>query len=472
MEMLISWLAVRREENHRGRHHQPCFNMSESDRRLLEPSPKRKKLPFIRENSQDTGTSDDVDLEEAISEISTPTLESNSRSATPTSHTGSSGTGEGVIRRGKGKRKNLKTKPAYKCTTYVKEEHGQPIFGVAINPFYKEGDLLTFATAGSNRVSIYELGETSGIKLLQSYVDADSNENFYCVSWMYEETTGLPLLAAAGSRGIIRIISPITLQCVKHIVAHGNPVNELKVYPNDCNLLLSVSKDNSLRLWNVKTNVLVLVFGGVEGHRDEVLSADFNLDGTRIISCGMDHSLKMWRLNKDSISETIKSSYQYNSAKSPKPFKSMCINIPDFSTRDIHRNYVDCVRWLGDFILSKSCENAIICWKPGSINTPLEEVRPNESQVTVLYSFEYTSCDIWFMRFSIDYWQRVIALGNQIGKVFVWDIDVDDPQKSRFSTFSHPKCLTAIRQTALSKDAGILLCVCDNGTIWRWDRTK
>ena len=51
----------------------------------------------------------------------------------------------------------------------------------------------------------------------------------------------------------------------------------------------------------LQTEHNIAIFGGVEGHRDEVLSADFNLDGTRIISCGMDHSLKMWRMDTENI---------------------------------------------------------------------------------------------------------------------------------------------------------------------------
>lgn len=81
-------------------------------------------------------------------------------------------------------------------------------------------------------------------------------------------------------------------------------------------------------------------------------------------------------------------------------------------------------------------------------------------------------CDIWFIRFSFDYSKKSMALGNKSGKTFIYNLDVVEPSLIKASILTHPKCVTAIRQTALSRDASILICVCDDGTVWRWDINK
>jgi len=51
---------------------------------------------------------------------------------------------------------------------------------------------------------------------------------------------------------------------------------------------------------------------------------DFNIHGSRLISCGMDHSLKMWRVDAGPIQEAIENSYTYNAAKAKELVLLLC----------------------------------------------------------------------------------------------------------------------------------------------------
>ena len=56
----------------------------------------------------------------------------------------------------------------------------------------------------------------------------------------------------------------------------------------------------------------------------------------------------------------------------------------------------------------QACENRIALWKPGKTLTSLDsELKPADSDVTKIHEFELQECDIWFMRFSIDFFQTV-----------------------------------------------------------------
>ena len=188
-------------------------------------------------------------------------------------------------------------------------------------------------------------------------------------------------------------------------------------------MLLSASKDHGLRLWNVKTGHNVAIFGGMEGHRDEVISADFNFAGTRIVSSGMDHSIKIWRCDTEELVAAIALSSTHDTDTTGRTFPSCVWPAPIFSSRDIHRNYVDCCRWLGDFVLSKSCENSLVCWRPGKLGGAQEEeegvtVRLLESSsFTTILSLESPHTELWFMRFSLDSTEQWLALGDQRGQV-------------------------------------------------------
>lgn len=354
----------------------------------------------------------------------------------------------------------------------AKEDHGKPIFSIQFNP-HVTYDM--FATVGSNRVTVYKIVDDN-VEPILCFADPNTDENFYCCCWGIMENNGKReiVLMAAGAHGIIRIISPSNASSIKYLSGHGGAINDMKVSPTSPDLVLSGSKDHSLRLWNIQTDVCIAIFGGVEGHRDEVLSLDFHCSGSWIVSCGMDHSLKIWKFSDDVVA-SIDLSREYNDSTSRRSFPTIKKHFPTFSTRDIHRNYVDCAAWYGNFIISKSCEDKIVCWRPGRFENPTDLNLPTryttDTTCSILENFEVKHCDIWFLRFSIDRSMKHLALGNKIGEVFIFDIDSHDHDCRRTSKFilSNTKCTHPIRQTCFNNNSNILICACEDGSIWRWN---
>lgn len=162
----------------------------------------------------------------------------------------------------------------------MKEEHDLPIYSVQFNYMDKRHRDM-FATVGTNRVTVYRVDrESSDIQVLQAYHDSESQDLYTC-AWTYNDENGHPMLLIGGDSARIKVLDITTRKVVKTLFGHGGAINELRVYPKDPNILLSASKDESVRLWNIKTKTCIAIFTGDEGHRDDVLSAVGSHDSER-----------------------------------------------------------------------------------------------------------------------------------------------------------------------------------------------
>ncbi|KAL4154607.1 hypothetical protein PRNP1_006725 [Phytophthora ramorum] len=351
----------------------------------------------------------------------------------------------------------LRSKKSYKFSSYAREDHGNALYCVAfcdVLPIYER----MFAVAGDNRLTVYECLENGGLDVIQVYCDGDQEEQYFTAAWTVDVLTGSPLLAAAGFRGHIKVINCITQSVVIVLSGHGNSVNELKFHPVDPSLLFSAGKDESIRLWNSLTGVCVAIFAGHVGHRDDVLSLDVHLKGSCFVSSGMDNTVKIWDLEEEVVQTAIKKSYTEPRPKD-RPFDTKFIQFPAFCTSKVHADYVDCVRMVGDLVLSKSTGNKVIFWKPNPSR--------GKDAVTVLREYHYKDADLWFMKFGLDSQLEVMAVGNKKGAVSVFDLDAESDRA--VCKLTHNSCKNTVRQVCFSKSGRTLITCSDDATVWRWD---
>ena len=368
----------------------------------------------------------------------------------------------------------------YKYTAHVKEDHEKPIYSVKFcdygDPFAKY-----FATAGHNQVRVYKCQENSQtIECVQAYVDSDESECFYAVEWLipdFENNGDQPLMIAGGSSGVIKVINCSEERMTRTLMGHSDAVNDIVRHTTADHIFFTASKDESIKMWNINTCICIASFAGDKGHREDVLSICVHDYGNCFASAGMDNTVKIWALDTEVILRATESSSKNKSKR--KPFKTVEIQFPCYSTRNVHTDYVDCVRWVGDHLISKSTKNQVKMWRPA--------VHRSKDAVTILETYAVPSTSIWFLRMDLDARREYIAVGNTAGDIYLWKLEEDNNKngstnkpitmetriKRRRRKVVHPHGpITSMRAVAFSPSGSVLICVCDDSSVIRYDVKK
>uniref|UniRef100_A0A0D3DEJ5 Uncharacterized protein n=1 Tax=Brassica oleracea var. oleracea TaxID=109376 RepID=A0A0D3DEJ5_BRAOL len=94
-----------------------------------------------------------------------------------------------------------------------------------------------------------------------------------------------PLLVSgrSGRSGHITLEALIISQIISSVTS--------SFWSPDSRMLLSGSKDSTLKIWDIGLRQLKQ---DLPGHADEVYAVDWSPDGERVVSGGKDKSLKLW----------------------------------------------------------------------------------------------------------------------------------------------------------------------------------
>lgn len=355
-------------------------------------------------------------------------------------------------------------------------------------PYSSAASVHLFATVGRNTVHVYSAAHGKKPRLISRFIDAYEEECLYSVTWTYNaDGRHSWWIITGGERGVIRVIDVWTRAVVRTLVGHGASVNGLAVHPRDSTLLLSASKDESIRMWNLRTGTMVAVFAGIKGHRGEVIGVDFDTTGTKFASCGLDYSVRVWDIvHDDELFDTIVQShrvarlgtedaYMYRDDKGGRhKIKFQICQFPAFVSRKPHKNYVDCVKWCGDLIISKSIHDRMLLWEP---ILQREALAAPATDYNVLEEYYVSGAKVWFIRFGVDRLCGTVAIGNEKGGISIYRIDDAAaspknvyPPDSTVNLASDREQVCWVRQCAFSHDASIIVSVDDNSRVIQYDR--
>src|SRR2546423_14567064 len=197
-----------------------------------------------------------------------------------------------------------------------------------------------------------------------------------------------PILCVAGPSGQIKVVSALTGKLVTTLIGHGGFIQDLATHPLYPWILASASEDHSVRVWDLRRqmekgeNACLILCGHGQSHKEDILTVAWHSGGRYLLSGGLDHMICVWTLpDLAPDAEIFAVEKQEDNARSIDETK--VIHYPHFVTSAVHSNYVDCVCFYGDLVMSKAAEEGkIVLWKITGFNSKLPPPGPDRAPKT------------------------------------------------------------------------------------------
>ncbi|MBD2128515.1 NB-ARC domain-containing protein [Microcoleus sp. ZQ-A2] len=337
----------------------------------------------------------------------------------------------------------------------ILEEHSDRVWSVAFSP-----DGKTLASSSSDRtVNLWEASSGKCLKSLRGH-----SQQIRTVAFSPDGKT----LASGSDDHSVRLWNQHTGECLRVLQGHTSWVSSVAFSPvskavatlgtSDC-LLASGSEDQSVRLWETRTNLCLKT---LQGHSNGVWSVAFSPQGTTLASGSQDGVIRFWN---SKTGECIKefpahSSWIWSVAFSPNHHilasgsEDRTIQLWDIlsgqhlKTLTGHKDAVFSVLFSpdGQTLLSGSLDGTIKVW----------DIRTGECRKTL----QGHRGGIWSISLSSD--GKLLASGSQDQTLKLWDVDtgycINTLQGHR----------SWIRACAISPDRQILVSGSADGTIKLW----
>ncbi|KAG7672116.1 putative Polycomb group protein FIE2 [Nannochloris sp. 'desiccata'] len=343
----------------------------------------------------------------------------------------------------------LKALQNLKLKTVIKESHATTVHTLGFNTIDPDCSNL-FATVGGDQATVYDdshMGDYIGVVVhfVNNKTEHAEGGELQAAAWINcKEWTDHPhgdaCLAVAGGDPTISIISVVEAAVVKLLKGHTKDVVDLATTAKEPALLLSLSRDGNIRLWDVVNETCLASIT-----TSDATSIALSPDGRGIAVGTSRGRIMRYTITKDDANS---------------PFNILEASKEEFKPQNGgggHSETIDCLSFLPDNRLAtKSTDGRMIVW---DVTRAEQKAAWKVPGCNGLGGFT-SRC-----RFTVTVDGKYISVGNASGDCYVYDSETG----KREAHVSAIKVSAPVRACALSQDCRHLIAAVGNGFLFRFE---